>query len=69
MNSSDRNKTNQQFNFDMKCENFNKILIADYDAEIFANYPKRGKHSLIKLSNVNTPLTYWIALEQDSTYE
>ena len=66
LNSSDRNKTNQQFNFDMKCENFNKILIADYDAEIFSNYPKEYG-GLIKLSNVNTPLTYWIALEPKPT--
>ena len=60
LNSSDRNKTNQQFNFDMKCENFNKILIADYDAEICGL-------GLIKLSNVNIPLTYWIALEPKPT--
>ena len=63
LNSSDQNKTNHQYNFDMKCENFNRILIGDYHAEL--REPREDKKSggVIKLTCLNIPLHYWIALE------
>ena len=62
LNSSDRNKTNHQYYFYLKCENFNRILIGDYDAEL--REPRKDeKGGVLKLTSLNIPLIYWIALE------
>ena len=42
--------------FHLKCENFDKILIDDYDAEV-------SPDKLLMLYNRNKFLKYWIALE------
>ena len=64
LNSSDQNKTNHQYNFDMKCENFNRILIGDYHAELREpRKEQKEKGGVIKLTCLNIPLHYWIALE------
>ena len=48
----------------MKCENFNRILIGDYHAELREpRKEQKEKGGVIKLTCLNIPLHYWIALE------
>ena len=55
-------KTNRQFIFNIRCENFDKILVDDYDAYVS---PKK----IMKLTNKSNNLKYWIALEPDSEFD
>ena len=61
-NVDEDNKTNRQFKFHLKCENFDKILIDDYDAEV-------SPDKLLMLYNRNKFLKYWIALEPSSEFD
>ena len=61
-NVDEDNKTNRQFMFHLKCENFDKILIDDYDAEV-------SPDKLLMLYNRNKFLKYWIALEPSSEFD
>lgn len=55
-------KTNRQFKFNIKCENFDRILIDDYDVCV-------SVHKIMMLTNKSNNLKYWIALEPDSEFD
>ena len=59
-NVDEDNKTNRQFMFHLKCENFDKILIDDYDAGV-----TRQTSDVIQRNK----LKYWIALEPSSEFD
>jgi len=54
------NTTNADFNFNFKAENL-KMLPGDYDINI-------SDKVVSEFNRVNDDLTYWVALESDSTY-
>jgi len=58
-----KNKTNHKFKFLLSSENFKKILIGDYNVEYLTS-PTNKKDSLLKLTSMSLPLTYWIAIEK-----
>ena len=55
-------KTNRQFKFNIKCENFDRILVDDYDVCV-------SVEKITMLTNKSNNLKYWIALEPDSEFD
>ena len=61
-NIDESNKTNRKFKFYFKCEHIDKILIDDYIVEV-------STKKIMKLTNRNKNLRYWIALESQSEFD
>ena len=61
-NIDEDNKTNHQLKFYIKCDHFDKILTDDYFVEV-------SSKKVMKLTNRNKNLRYWIALEPDSEFD
>ena len=55
-------ETNEQFTFNFKVENISKIISGAYNVVV-------SRKLLSQFTNTNHNLSYWIALEPDSTFE
>ena len=55
-------ETNEQFTFNFKVENISKIISGAYNVVV-------SRKLLSQFTNTNNNLSYWIALEPDSTFE